>query len=214
MERAMRDFVLPFGFVLAINSIALGQAVVSVDLLDPSDGSVFSGVPANIRILDVLVDVADTDVWSATGMRVLTENGATLAYFDSDPETPGTQPGLVNGGTASRFLTSLSQPRGRNVNGRFTNAGAVATGAFDPAGPAPVTTANELNVAYSADPPPTDGSPAVDGYIARIAIDISGVSGPNIHDYALWGAGPTASIPPGSMVVLRSRPLSARLDGP
>jgi hypothetical protein len=194
--------------------VCFAQGVVSVDLLTPAETT--GTIPANIRIVDLFVDVATTDVWTGAGIRALTENGAVLSYFDADTNTPGTQPGLFNGGTANRFSTMLSKPRGRNVNARFTNAGAAATGSYDPAGPAPVTTASELNVAYGANPPETFDSPSVDGYIARIAVDITGVPeipGFPMDDYTNWAAGPIDTMPAGSTVVLRSVPFQSGPTG-
>lgn len=189
---------------LAASSIALAQGTATVDLLTPSESP--DPIPANTRIVDIFFDVASTDVWTAAGIRALTENGATLIYFDNDLNTAGLQPGLFNGGTANNFTTMLSKPRGRNVAGRFTNAGAAAAGAFD-GGASPVTTPGQLNVAYFASPPESSQSPAVDGYIARIAVDVSNVPpipGADINDYDHWGAGPMADVPSNSRVVLRS----------
>jgi hypothetical protein len=186
---------------MAASSIALAQGTATVDLLNPEDTT--GTIPANIRAVDVFFDVAATDVWTAGGIRALTENGATIAYFDADANEPGVQPGLFNGGVANKFMTSLSKPRGRDANPRFTNAAAAAAGAYDPAGPLAITLPGELNVAYFASPPENDQSPAVDGYIARLSVDISGVAGAPA-DYALWGAGPVANIPAGATVVLRS----------
>jgi hypothetical protein len=68
-----------------------------------------------------------------------------------------------------------------------------------------------LNVAYFASPPETNDGPSPDGYIARIAVDISNVvpiPGADIDDYGNWVAGPLDSIPAGSRVVLWSMPHS------
>lgn len=140
------------------------------------------------------------------GLRAATESGATIIYFDSDANTPGVQPGLINGGLANKFTTMLSKPRGRDAPDRFTNAG-ITLGAFDPAGPQPETRPDLLNAAFFASPPETPGSGPSDGYIARVAVDIAAV--PEIpgfpkSDYANWSAGPIASIPANSTVVLRS----------
>jgi hypothetical protein len=189
----------------AASSIALAQGTASFDVLEPAETS--GTIPANTRIVDMYFDVAATDAWTAAGIRALTENGATFIYFDSDPNTAGLQPGLINGGTANRFTTMLSRPRVRDGAGRFTNAGARVTGAWDPASGVPVTQPGELNVVHITDPSATPGTPSVDGYIARIAVDISAVPpipGVDIHDYSNWGVGPIGSIPAGARVVLRS----------
>lgn len=101
----------------------------------------------------------------------------------------------------------LSRPRPRDADRRFMNAGAAAAGAYDPAGPIPVTAPGELNVAYFGSPPKT--TQVFDGYVARISVDISGVPpipGFPLDDYGNWGAG--ENIPPGALVVLRSLPHS------
>jgi hypothetical protein len=186
---------------MAASSIALAQGVATVDLLDPSDGAAFTGMPDTARAVDIFIDVATTDVWTAAGIRAVTENGASLVYFDGDANTPGPQPGLFNGGVANKFTTMLSKPRARDGAARFTNAGAAPAGAYDPAAASPVTLAGELNVAYFASPPETPGSLSADGYIGRVVITRPAGSSDN---YADWGAGPLASIPAGATVVLRS----------
>ena len=190
---------------LASCSIAFAQGTLSVDVLDPSETS--GPIPDNTRIVDLFFDGVPTDVWTAGGFRAAAENEATLIYFDSDPVTPGLQPGLINGGVANKFTTSISKPRGRDAADRFTNAGVAVGGAFDLPGPIPDTRPDLVNVAYAVNPPETPGSASGDGYIARIAIDMSEVSeipGFPKSDYANWGAGPIGSIPSSARVVLRS----------
>lgn len=178
-----------------------------MDLLNPDETS--GTIPANFRIVDVYVNIAPDDMWTAGGIRATTENSAELNYFDTDLNTPGIEPGLFNGGVANKFHTMLSIPRGRDVSSRFAFGRAAAAGAYDPVGTTPVTAPNELNIAYFAvksDFPPR----SVDGYIARVSVDISGVPeipGYPISDYANWGAGPT--VPLGAVVVLRSEPQNA-----
>ena len=192
---------------MAASSMALAQGVTTVDLLQPAETT--GTIPSNFRCVDVFVDIATTDVWTAAGIRAVTENGATLNYFDADGNTPGTQPGLFNPGTANKFVTSLSKPRGRDVNGRFSNAAAAAAGRYDPTGTTATTLPNQLNVAYFASPPESSQSPSVDGYIARLSVNIDTVVPPAPADYNLWGAGPIGSIPAGATVVLRSVPEAA-----
>jgi hypothetical protein len=105
---------------MAASSIALAQGTATVDLLDPTDGTAFNSMPSNLRAVDIFFDVASTDVWTAGGIRAVTENGATLAYFDNDPNTGGTQPGLFNPGSSidTKFFTSLSKPRARDAAAR------------------------------------------------------------------------------------------------
>lgn len=194
---------LATAFALSASSVALAQGTVSVDYLDAAETS--GAIPANLRIVDVFVDIATTDVWTAGGIRALTQSGATLAYWDSDANTPGSQPGLFNPGVANKFMTSLSKPRPRDGNARFANAAAAAAGAYNPPGPAAITTPGELNVAYFASPPETSTSPSVDGYVARIAVDVSGVAGAPANGTD-WIAGEIPAGTPESRIVLRSQP--------
>lgn len=189
---------------LTAASIASAQGIASVDLLEPAETS--GTIPSEVRIVDIYFDVASTDTWTAAGLRALTETGAAIIYFDANSVTPGIQPGLFSGGTDNRFTTMLSKPRNRDAADRFENGGAIAVSGYDPQG-GPITSPSFLNVSYFANPPESRLSPSVDGYIARIAVDISNVppiSGADIDDYNNWGAGPIASIPPNSSVVLRS----------
>lgn len=159
--------------------------------------------------MDIYFDVVPTDVWTAAGIRAVTQAGATIIYCDEDPNTQGIQPTLFNGGIANKFATMLSKPRGREAPARFTNGGEGAAGAYDPPAASPVTIANQLNVVYFANPLETPSSPAVDGYIARIAIDITEVKERPafpIDQYPNWGAGPISFVPHGAVVVLRSVP--------
>lgn len=182
--------------------LALGTAI-TIDLLDPSETS--GTIPANLRIVDVFVDIAPPlNWWTAAGVRLVATNGAMIAYHDGDANIPGVQPGLFNPGLADRFLTSLSAPRGRNANGRFTNANAAAAGGYNPPSPLPTTSPTELNVAYFRPNKPDPAPPVHEfGYIARLSVDISSVPGaPPTNE--LWGVGLTA--PAGATIVLQSEP--------
>lgn len=181
--------------------LAAAQSTVSVDLLDPAEWE--TPPPPNLRIVDVFADIWPNDVWYAAGIRALTLNGARLLYHDSEANTPGEQPGLVNPGLENQFTTFISQPRHRFSPARFTNCGAYPLGGYNPPAPNPTTSPQQLNVTYAATPPPSSTSPTVDGYIARLAIDISSVpSAP--ADLNLWGAGPIP--PPDATIVLSSVP--------
>lgn len=189
--------------VVTATSIAGAQGSATVDLLNPAETS--GTIPTNTRIVDMYFDCANTDLWTAAGIRAIADRGASIIYFDSDANISGTQPGLFSGGTANKFTTMLSRPRGRDSARRFTESAAAAAGGYDPPGASPVTTGVELNVAYFASPPETH--PSIDGYIARIAVDISNVApipGADIQDYANWAAGPLSAVPAGATVVLRS----------
>lgn len=130
-------------------------------------------MPPDVAIVDLFVDIHERDVWAAAGIRAITANGASLVYFDSDLNTPGHQTGLVNPGPANRYVTCLSRPRSRNGDARFTNGAAYAVGGFLPPGTALTTEPTALNVSYLTTPPPTPQSPTVDGYVARLALDLS-----------------------------------------
>jgi hypothetical protein len=163
-----------------LSHAASAQVTVSVDRLDGAEPG--TPVPANLVVVDVFVDVATTDVWTASGIRGLTFNGATLVYAG------GTTP-LINPGLANRFVTCLSKPRTRNADARFNNAGAATAGRYDPTGPTPVSTSTEVNATWFASPPENSGSPTFDGYIARVVIDIS-----------------TAGVDPSTIVVATTQP--------
>src|SRR5262245_14269978 len=109
---------------------ATGQSTISVDLLDPGDEG-FAGIPAYRRCVDVFVDIDPADAWTVGGIRATAHHGATLEYYDSDPNIIIEVPFILNPGVEHKFETSLSRPRLRDANARFTNAGAAAIGASD-----------------------------------------------------------------------------------
>lgn len=167
--------------LIAVGGTAMGQIVgATLDILDGAD--VGAPTPAGVIVIDGFVDVASTDVWTASGVRCVTSNGASMIYqmvdADGDLNTPGLAPNLVNTGSGNnRFVTMISKPRGRNAAGRFDNGAVAVAGGYDPTGPAPGTqTPTELNIAYFASPPEGSGSPAVDGYVLRLAISAPGFS--------------------------------------
>ena len=182
-----------WALALSLNSVAAAQSL-SVDLLTPEETP--DPIPADFRVVDIFYGGSSSV--QALGFRVVTENGATMNFWDSDPVTPGVQPGFVNVGVANQFYSSVSLPRGRNEEARFTNAGSFVLGAYDPGGPTPEFSENLLNIAYFASPPES----ARTGYVGRVSVDISATGLPT--DYSQWGAGPLSNIPPGSVVVLRS----------
>lgn len=156
---------------LAASSAAMATVVVTADILDPTDGG--NQPPAGVLSVDILVD-CEIGAWTASGVRAVTSNGATLRYA-ADPNTGA--PVLVNPGTANRFVTFFSRPRPRDADARYTNGAAATAGRYSPTGPTPTTTPGEVNVAYFSSPPPTIGSPAVDGAVFRISINLpAGIS--------------------------------------
>jgi len=192
MNRALLAFV----FAAAIAApAALAQVTVSVDRLDGAEPG--TPVPANLVIVDVFVDVATTDVWTASGMRGLALNGATLVYAGAGGPASMLNPGLNN-----RFVTCLSKPRLRDADARFNNAGAAIGGRYDPTGPTATATSTEVNVVWFASPPENSGSPSFDGYIARIALNTSNVA----IDPATIVVAPTP--PAGTIALFESRPSS------
>ncbi|MBI5863293.1 MAG: PEP-CTERM sorting domain-containing protein [Planctomycetes bacterium] len=196
----MKSQFLTVALAVATNAAALAQGTLAVDLLDPSETS--GTIPANYKIVDVHVDIVETDVWTAGGIRAITSNGAAFVYFDVDPNEGVYRPGLFNPGVENKFVTSLSKPRPRDGEDRFHNAGAAAATGYYPDLPVPITTANEFNVVHFASPPENGASPSVDGYVARVAVDVAGVGAPQ---GAIWGAGLVGDGPQGAVYVLRSQ---------
>ena len=199
-------FLIPAFIASIVVGQAAAQSTISVDLLDAGDEG-FAGIPAFRRCVDIFVDIDVADVWTASGIRLTAHQGASL-FYDYDPNFPPKfQPPLFNPGVERKFATSLSRPRPRDANERFTNAGAAAAGAFDPPGALVVFESTELRAAYFASPPMSSGSPSVDGYIARIAVDVGAVVSDD--EYSGWFAGDLADAPAGALIVLRSEPASA-----
>ncbi|MBK8975696.1 MAG: hypothetical protein IPM29_07205 [Planctomycetes bacterium] len=174
---------------------AVASVVLAVDRLDGADPG--APAPANLVVVDVFADVAPTDTWTAAGLRATTANGAVLRY--------GAGSALVNPGLADRFVTSVSRPLARDADARFNGALAAIAGRYDPTGPTATASAGEVNVAWFSSPPATSTSPSVDGYIARVVIDISGAIG---IDPATIVVAP--GLPPaGTVPLLVSQPASA-----
>ncbi|MBI5863221.1 MAG: hypothetical protein HZB38_01655 [Planctomycetes bacterium] len=128
--------------------------------------------PPHVVVVDVYVDVATTDVWTAAGMRVTALNGCFFRYADGDANTPGLQPNLINTGSANdRFVNMVSKPRRRDSPARFDNCGAELAGSYEPHAADPVLTPTECNVIWFAPIPEPPLPPSLDGYVARIAVD-------------------------------------------
>ena len=188
------NLIIAISAALASPGFAAAQLVgVEADILSPGDAGYDGSIPANLLVIDVFVDIAITDAWTAGGLIARTRNGAALQYFDADLNTPGLQPGLFNPGRENQFMTFLSRPRGRDANNRFTNGGAVAAGTYDTPGASPITSPTEINVGYFASPPTSYGSPSVDGYIARFALDVS-ATGHDVSDFTIALSEPATPI--------------------
>jgi hypothetical protein len=102
------------------------------------------------------------------------------------------------------FVTCVSKPLSRDASGRFLNSGAAVAGGYNPTVATATATESEVNVAWFASPPATTNSPSVDGYIARLAIDISGAVGIDPETITV-----SPGLPPsGTVVLLVSEPCS------
>src|SRR5262245_35347755 len=110
-----RTVIHVVAMVAFASSTAFTQMVsMDVDVLSPGDEG-YDGVPGNLFVLDVFLDIAATDVWTASGAWVRALNGAQFVFFDADSNVAGVQPGLLNPGTENRFTTFFSRPRARNA---------------------------------------------------------------------------------------------------
>jgi hypothetical protein len=144
----------------------------SLDILDASDEG--GPTPEGVLVIDGFVDIGAPDLWTASGTLWQTYNGTTIIYHDGDAALPGVQPDVLDPGSQNdRFVTVLSRPRGRNADARFDNGGAAISSNYDGGGPGAELSPTALNVAYFANPPVTVGDPSVDGYVIRVALDIS-----------------------------------------
>lgn len=183
-------------FLAATKVLAQLEGGLRFDVLDPSDAG-YEPPPTNRFIVDIYVDVAEGDIWTASGLRVTSTQYSTLVYAaDNDPNTDAsdllTHPGLEN-----RFCTSISKPRAnRSGPGRFENGGADIAGAYLPTGFLPEISPALLNVAYFALP-----TESADGYIARLAFDVD----PRAFDYSPPGAGLVVSQHPGGVLAMLGR---------
>lgn len=144
---------------------AHGAEQIRVDIVTPDDGE---STPQGLIAFDILLDQPDTGWWTASGMRLATQNGAQIEYsFDANSNAPI----LLNPGNDNRFVTSLSRPRPRVSSARYTNCGAAIIGDYCPTGSfPPIATPTELNVVWYSDPLPDPNTPGVGGALARIVL--------------------------------------------
>ena len=140
---------------ICLTASASAQITASVDLLSPGEPG-YDALPAGIAVVDGFVDLAVTDIWTISAMRVETHNTATFVYARNGSG----EIILVNPGLHQQYTTFLSRPRGRNAVERFINGGVTASSlSTDP---------TLLDVMWS----PSPGGSGGDGYVARIAIDL------------------------------------------
>ena len=133
-------------------NFATGTVTTIVDLLDGSDAGGPS--PNGIIVADVYADVTDGDSWTVAGIFGDTFLGAALRYaHDSNG-----RPQLVNPGTADRYVTFFSKPRGRDSDARFNDGGVGIAGGYIDINGHSESSAARINVACFASPPPTAGS--------------------------------------------------------
>lgn len=152
---------------LAVAAYAQVPPVISAGIVSGS---------ANMAIVDISVDIDDAggDAWTAAGLRADSMNGAAFVYA-TDPNSGDNIFSAPDTGNGGREVTFVSLPRDQNANSRFRGAGeASIAGAFDPTGPTPEGTADVANIAFLEFPPTgTQG----DGFLTRVAMDISEVAG-------------------------------------
>lgn len=169
--------------ILLVPHVAIATIVTDVNLLDPTDGVFLP--PPGITCIDVIAITPNTagHAWTASGLRgrVTPEGidlGVSILYAPGDdPNTPHYE-NLVNPGTENRFTTFLSRPRPRDGAARYTNGQAAPAGRYEPTGPIETVEPHAVNVAWFPSPPPSAQTIGVDGWIARIALDTSGISTP------------------------------------
>jgi len=181
---------------------------MSIDVLDGNDPGAPS--PAGMVVVDVGVDVSSNDWFVSAGIVGRTFNGATLQYgLFPDPPIPSfLPPGLDN-----RFVSFGSAAYGRNDPPRFAPAGTVAEQTIGIVGdqPYPTFLPDELGAGYVAIPPFAPGNPDApvgrDGYIARVALDITGVGLPGASEVANYRIFTPGQEPGGYSPVFISEPL-------
>jgi hypothetical protein len=163
--------------------------LISVDILDSAEPG--GPTPAGILTIDVFVDIDATDAWTASGIRAIAQNGATIRYA-----APGEIINPLLGGSIDRNVVALSKPLARDSAARFLTCGAAAGGSFNPNTVTPIATALELNVVHFASPPVSSTTPSADGFIARISLDVGALALPN-SAFAIFtpGSQPAGSIP-------------------
>lgn len=153
---------------LLSTSYATASVVVTVDKLSSGDPG-FAGIPAHVVIADVFANVSTGDSWTGAGLEGAAMNGAFLRYYQVSPGVVS----LISVPLANRFSTQISKPRTDRYTLNPPPPGIATSGRYCAPGPAPVVNPTAINVAWFASPPESSTSPTVDGYFARIALDIT-----------------------------------------
>ena len=156
-----------------IAPLAAGDIVVTVDKLDSSDGA-GDPPPKHIVVVDINIEVTPDQTWNTLGMAGYTFGGARYQYAH-DPNTGDVL--YTNPGTDNRFVTFFNEPRARNGDGRFGPNAAVQVGSSHCIGQTPRFWDTELDAVFL----PIGLEPDRDGYIGRIAIDLSGFANPRFR---------------------------------
>jgi hypothetical protein len=158
----------PCGFTPGAGNLSL-----SIEAYDTGGytGGGFAGEEDHF-VFDLLIEIdAEDDDWTTTGLCAARANGATfrLVADPNDPPTPGASP-------PGKYSTFFSVPKGVNVGSRFNNpfpTGGIA-GSCHPLSGAAVYTTTTVHACWLDSDLESDDGPAA---IARIVLDVSGVSG-------------------------------------
>lgn len=152
-------------FVYAVSG-ATADLAWHADKLDPADGIPMP--PPNLAIIDVGVEIDATDYFFSEGIRATLPTGGRLLYaYDENGNVLSTAPG-----SNSRFVTFASKPRQRNADGRFgAGAGIGVQGRWCTFGEIPWFFDNQIEASWAG----PDTVLGRDGYVMRIAIDLSQV---------------------------------------
>lgn len=158
--------------LIAICQTTYASITLAVDKLDASDGLPLP--PAHIVVVDVFVDLSENDAWTGALINGTAHSGAELEFLTQDPNSV---PVFTAPGLDQRFVSFVSRPRGRNADERFTEAGAAGVEGLPIGPPVPILTSATFRLTsyHPATPPPVVG---LDGYIMRIALDLTNVSDP------------------------------------
>lgn len=182
-----------------LSKSAFADAVIQVDLLDPSDGG--PQPPAGRLVIDFLVDVDAGDSWLIAALSVSAVGGSRLAYNQMDPN----EPDLTDPGSDNSFVTCASTPMPRLGAGRFEQGFAALIGRNCPRGVGLMATPELLAFEwYDERLGLCTERPSIDGAIARVAVDVDPqlVCGGDVDCcYAIY---PADDVPDGAQRVLEA----------